>query len=150
MQAIRLAARRGAELFSTDYPFAARRFSTDGKHIFATLSREADSPALMEELSRGQLVFPEIVQPFLRKIEYRGEADALMFWPRERDGRVVLGPERRFGKPIDEETGVPTAVLFNATRAGEGYSVQAVARWYEVPVAAVEAAVAFESSLLAA
>ena len=120
LQAIRLAAERAARLFATNYPFAVRRFSTDGKRIFATLKDEAGSPELMAELGRGQLVFPTVIQPYLRKIEYHGDDTALKFWPMERKGRVVLDPERAFGEPIDAETGVPTIVLYKAVQAEGG------------------------------
>lgn len=148
MRAIRRASQRAARMFDTDYPFAVKRFDTDGRRIFATLEHEAHG--LMEDLSQGQFVFEAIVRPFFRKREYCGDADAVKFWPLERQGRVVLDPERSFGKPIDAETGVLTAVLFDAVMAGQGQSVKEVADWYEVSIAAVEAAVAYERSLHAA
>jgi uncharacterized protein (DUF433 family) len=65
-------------------------------------------------------------------------------------GRVVLDPERSFGKPIDAEAGVPTRALCDAALAGGGQSPAVVAEWFGVPLEAVQAAVAFEGSLLAA
>ncbi len=150
MSLIRQAAQRAAERWETPYPFAVKRFDTDGKYIFATLGREGNHHLLLEDLSRGQLVFDRVVRPFFRKLEYQGDADALKFWPMDRDGRVVLDPQRAFGKPIDAETGVPTLVLFDAVRAGQGQSAQEIAEWFEVPIAAVEAAVEYERSLEAA
>ena len=158
LQTIRKAAQTATEMFSTEYPFAVKRFGTDGRHIFATLSHQGatqtESTRLIAELIRGQYAFPTIVEPFFRKIEYHnqglGEDIALAFWPLGRDGRVVLDPERAFGKPIDALTGVPTNVLYSAVQAEGAGTIARVARWYEVPVEAVEAAVAFESNLQAA
>lgn len=150
MRAIRLASHRAAEMFETDYPFAVRRFDTDGRRIFATLKDVAEDGTLIQDLSRGQLAFETIVRPFFRKLEYEGNMAALTFWPRERGGRVVLDPRRNFGHPIDAETGIPTRVLYDAFVSDAGHSVEAVADWYEVPVAAVEAAVSYETSLDAA
>lgn len=150
LHAIRKAAFTASKWFSTDYPFAMKRFSTDGQRIFATLSHEAESASLIAELGRGQLAFPTVIEPFLRKIEYRGDDTALAFWPLGREERVVLDPNRSFGKPIDAETGVPTSTLYQAFKAEGENSISRVASWYEVPVAAVEAAIAFERSLQAA
>lgn len=146
MPTIRRASERASSMFGTSYPFAVRRFDTDGKHIFATLAHDDDAPEILEDIARGQLAFETVVRPFFKKLEYSTDASVLALWPREQSGRVVLDPERRFGKPIDSETGVPTVVLFEAVKAaGEG-GEQLVADWYEVPVEAVIAAIAYEES----
>ena len=75
------------------------------------------------------------------------ELHAVRFWPQDITGRVVLDPRRRFGKPIDSPTGVPTISLFHAIEAGEDAAT--VASWFAVPVAAITAAVAFEKSFAA-
>lgn len=148
MQYIRIAARIAADYFETPYPFAVKRFDTDGKFIFATLENEpvTQSRRIIEELGKGQIVFETVVRPFFRKLEYSGHAEALRFWPMEREGRVVLDPKRKFGKPIDAETGVPTRALFDAV-AVAGQGVQTVAKWFGVPADAVRAAVKYERML---
>lgn len=60
--------------------------------------------------------------------------------------RVVIDPARSFGQPIVQE-GVPTLVLAK-TFAAEG-SYSRVARWYDVDVRSVRAAVDFEHRLAA-
>ncbi len=147
---IRQAAETASQWFSTNYPFAIKQFNTDGRFIFATLASETNSRDILAELGKGQLAFPTVVEPFLRKLDYRADNLANAFWPLGRQERVVLDPERSFGKPIDAETGVPTSVLYNAVRAEGSGSIGRIARWYEVPTAAVEAAIAFERSLEAA
>jgi uncharacterized protein (DUF433 family) len=150
MQVIRKAAQAAARKFDTPYPFAVRRFDTDGRSIFETLKAQPDGEAIVEDLARGQYVFDLVVRPFFRKLDYSDAGIALKFWPLDREGRVVLDPEREFGAPIDEETGVPTRALFDAVRAGGGQSSETVAAWFEVPLPAVEAAVRYESMLAAA
>lgn len=147
MPTIRLASARAAQMFNHDYPFAVQRFDTDGQRIFATLKDEADDATLVQELARGQLAFDRFVRPFFRKLEYEGSMLALTYWPLERTGRIVLDPRRNFGQPIDADTGVPTRVLYNALVGGAGRTAEQVADWYEVPVAAVEAAIAYEAFL---
>ena len=150
MQVIRKAAQAAARKFDTPYPFAVRHFDTDGRSIFETLKAQPDGEAIVEDLARGQYVFDIVVRPFFRKLDYSDAGIVLKFWPLDREGRVVLDPEREFGAPIDEETGVPTRALFDAVRSGGGQSCETVAAWFEVPLAAVEAAVRYESMLAAA
>lgn len=146
MQAIRKAAERAAIQFHTDYPFAVKRFDTDGKHIFATLREETSDLELIEELGKGQFAFDHI-KPLFRKIDYDSGLDALSYWPLGHNGRVVLNPHRAFGKPIDNETGIPTEVLYGAMQAEGGQEPAAVADMFEIPIEAVNAAIHYESAL---
>lgn len=148
LQAIRKAATAAAAQFHTDYPFAVKRFDTDGKTIFATLVRKEKSEEMIQDLRRGQYVFTNIVRPFFRKLDY-DTADISRYWPLSKNGRVVLDPQRQFGQPIDHETGVPTRALYQAVKAGKGQPAKKVADWFGVPVSAVRAAVKFETSLAA-
>ncbi len=153
MPVIRAAAERAAELYETNHPFAARSFETDGKVIFVILESgspalaKADLDELVEEMHRRQLVFPDMVRPYFRNIEYDLE-EAIRYWPLGRDASIVLDPSRAFGKPIDSETGVPTHVLYQAVEAGD--TMEDVAHWYDVSKEAVRQAVAYEESLAGA
>jgi uncharacterized protein (DUF433 family) len=144
---IRKASKEAAKKFNSDYPFTIKRFDTDGTHIFATLKGKETNKELVEELRHGQLVFNKLVKPFFRKIEFRGGEAAERFWPMDKSGRVVLDPLRRFGQPIDFETGISTHTLFEAANAGDGQDVGVVARWFNVPREAVQAAIRFERAL---
>lgn len=91
-----------------------------------------------------------IIRPFFKRLDYSQTNDVGRFWPlrtSRNDGRVVLDPERRFGQPLDAETGVPTDVIQKAVTAGDGQDVKTVARWFDIPVEAVKAAMKFEKSL---
>lgn len=146
LQTIRRAAKTAAHQFQCPYPFTVHRFDTDGRTIFATLLQAEQKDSLIEDLKRGQYVFETIIRPFFKKLEYHQD-DAIRFWPLSQTGRVVLDPQRHFGKPIDAPTGVPTETLYLATKAGDEPST--VATWFNVPDAAVTAAVTFEKSLAA-
>jgi uncharacterized protein (DUF433 family) len=146
LQTIRRAARTAAKQFGTPHPFAVHRFDTDGRTVFATLVNEEKEATVVEDLKHGQYVFDRIVRPFFKKLEY-GQADAIRYWPLGADGRIVLDPERQFGKPIDNKTGVPTAPLYRAVVAGDDPVI--VAKWFEVPLEVVRAAMTFETSLAA-
>lgn len=151
LQTIRAAADKAARLFDTNHPFVVKQFETDGRHIFATLEEEGieglTQQQMIADLNLSQMVIASIVRPFFRRIEFQG-IEPIRYWPMDREGRVVLDPQRAFGKPIDARSGVPTAALYAMARNGEPF--QSVADWYEIDVAAVEAAVNFEHSLKAA
>jgi uncharacterized protein (DUF433 family)/DNA-binding transcriptional MerR regulator len=147
LQAIRKAAIAAAKKFDTEYPFAVKRFDTDGRSIFATLADSETDTEVIEDLKKGQLVIESVMKPLFRKLDYEGEHEALRYWPLTRRGRVVLDPKRKFGKPIDADTGVPTAALFEASQAGDGQDVTDVAKWFDVPITAVNAAIRFEQSI---
>ncbi len=146
LQTIRKAAETAGRRFRTNYPFAVRRFDTDGKTIFGTLLRDSDNREIVEDLKRGQYVFKQVMRPFFKNLEY-GKQEAMRYWPLSKNGRIVLDPERRFGQPIDSSTGVPTKTLYEAVVAGSGQDTATVAEWFDVPQKAVEQAVAFEQSL---
>jgi hypothetical protein len=146
---IRRASQAAAKKFHTDYPFAVKRFDTDGRSIFATLIEQSDDKVVLEDLERGQLCFETVLKPFFRKLEFNGDMEVARYWPKERAGRVVLDPARKFGRPIDSETGVSTRAIYDAFTAGTGQEVNVVADMFGIPVAAVHAAVDFERSLAA-
>lgn len=149
LQAIRKAADVAGAKFRSDYPFAMRRFDTDGKTIFATLQSEETDRVVVEDMLKGQRVFDGMMRPFFLKLDYHKNREAIRFWPRKKTGRVVLDPVRKFGKPIDDETGVQTQALYNAVRANGG-DIGIVADWFDVPKKAVQTAVAFEESIATA
>lgn len=133
------------ELVGDERPLSTLRFQTDGRTIFLPLAEESGDPALIDIFSR-QLAFRRILAPCLKDIEF--EHDLPVRW---RIGgtlrRIVIDPLRSFGSPIDDETGVPVAVLAQAVQV-EG-SVERAARAYTVPLRAIEQAVAFTHRLAA-
>lgn len=147
LQAIRKASQAAAARFHTDYPFAVKRFDTDGKTIFATLVKENKDEELVEDLKKGQYVFIHIMKPFFKKLEY-GTSDVSRFWPLSKRGKVVLDPNRQFGRPIIADSGVPTRTLFQAVRPEHGQPMSAVAKWFDVKESDVRAAVRFEKLLI--
>lgn len=143
--AIREAARVACDQYKTGHPFTVRRFRTDGNRIFSEI-KETETIRLFD-LNRKHYVFSQIVEPSLYEgIEFAGEQPA-RWYPRSRRRRIVVDPERSFGKPIINESGVPTEILASAAKVEE--TLEDVARWYDVKVGDVRAAVEFEASLVA-
>lgn len=148
MQYIRKAAAKAREQFDASYPFAIRRFSTDGRQIFATVDIEERPKSATHEIVNGQVVFNSIVRRYF-KYHLDVEDDiAKRYWPLGRRKRVVIDSERAFGTPIDALTGVPTEALFSAVEAGD--SEEDVAEWFDVPVEAIRTALKYERRPVAA
>ena len=150
LTAIRAAARQAALRWQTAYPFAIQDFITAGVRLFSRSLAQHDRKDVLDVMVSGEESFERIARSFFRNVEYDAAGQAARYWPLGREGRIVLDPERSFGQPIDAETGVPTGVLFAAVHAGQGQSAGLVADWFEIPIAAVEAAVRYEAALRAA
>lgn len=147
LHAIRAASLRARELFKTDYPFTSQRFRTDGRTIFASAIEETGETELLD-LVKQQYAFRKVIEPSLRAgIEFGADEMAARWYPSPRSKAIVLDPAIAFGKPIVTHGSVRTSILSEAFNA-EG-NKNLVARLYEVPVAAVEAAIAFEERLAA-
>ena len=151
LRVIQAASREMAARFGAEYPLTFKQFDTDGRSIFLTL-KNTSGDLVMEEVHHGQLVFDTIVKPFFRKLEYDNNDKLLRFWPlasKSSKGRVVLDPCRKFGKPIDAESGVRISTIMDALTAGKGQKPKVVADWLGVPLSAVKAAESFSKSLSA-
>lgn len=147
LRMIRLASERARELFQTDYPFTSRQFRTDGRTIFASAIEETGETALLD-LVKQQYAFRKIIEPSLYAgIEFDEDDVATRWYPTPRSKAIVLDPAVAFGKPIVTNGSVRTSILHEAFIAEGNKDV--VAKLYEVPVSAVNAAVAFEESLAA-
>jgi uncharacterized protein (DUF433 family) len=150
LHVVRLASARARELFQKDHPFSTKRFKTDGRAIFAEITEtgEAKGELKLLDLVRSQFAFHAVVSPSLYAgLDFSDDDRVLRWYPMPRTKAIVVDPQRAFGRPITAREGVPTEVLANAARIER--SVTRAARWYDVPVSAVRAAIAFEDALKA-
>jgi uncharacterized protein (DUF433 family) len=141
------------QIIGDDHPFSTHRFRTDGKSIFLeSLSKvedtvSADQPASITDLKTGQMVFKQVVEPTFRDLDL-ADGSVVQWRPFHGKPSIVIDPGRSFGKPLAAEFGAPTAALASAAKAEN--SARRAARLFEVPVAVVNDAIAFERFLLAA
>ena len=147
LQTIRCASQHAREFFDHPYPFTCKRFQTDGRTIFATALKEMGETQLLD-LVKKQYAFSQVIEPSLyRGIEFGQDDLASRWYPVARSKAVLLDPQIAFGKPIVADGSIRTSTLYDAFKAEE--SKQIVSRLYEVPIGAVEAAIAFEERLVA-
>jgi hypothetical protein len=102
--------------YATEHPFCTRQFATDGCQIVEIARR--DGRLEWEETAPRQTIFPPVVAPFLKELEFAKAGELVRWWPLGIQRRVVLDPVRQFGQPIVSEAGVRTEVLFLAVKAG--------------------------------
>jgi uncharacterized protein (DUF433 family) len=145
-QKVRRAIQYGAEIVSSDYPFASARFRTDGKTVILHVLDERGDEKLIDLFKHGQYLMQKVIEPSLKGLEFEGDT-AARWWPLGRAKGIVIDPKRQFGQPIDDATGVPTSILAHAAKA-EG-SVDQAAKLFMVPISSVNRAVAFELQLAA-
>jgi uncharacterized protein (DUF433 family) len=115
------------------YPFATKKFATDGRNL---LSEEGQ--VWQNALAGQQQAFFEEVG---RRLVHVG--DFTSCWrPLGVERAVVLDPQRSFGKPIDDLSGAHTFVIAEALAAGDPASK--VVWWYGTTAQAVADAAEFE------
>lgn len=141
-QEVRLASSILAERLGSEHPFVYRRLRTDGKRIFADLEE-----GTLETLRNGQLVFTDVIAPYLRNLDYDPDDYACRWYPLGRERSVVVDPRRAFGQPTTTR-GIPTSVLAGDVAAGQ--SVADVAWCYDVPESVVRDALTFERQTMGA
>jgi uncharacterized protein (DUF433 family) len=145
-QKVRRAIQYGAEIVSSDYPFASASFRTDGKTVILHVLDEQGDEKLIDLFKHGQYLMQKVIEPSLKGLEFEGDT-AARWWPLGRAKGIVIDPKRQFGQPIDDVTGVPTSILAQAAKA-EGSAAQA-SKLFMVPISSVNRAVAFELQLAA-
>jgi uncharacterized protein (DUF433 family) len=134
------------ERYETEHPFCTRRFVTDGRLIIEEIAAEPGDLAY-EEVVQGQRVFPKVIQPFLRELEFAKNDQLIRWWPLGIKRGVVLDPNRQFGQPITAKAGVATDILQAAAKTGQ--TVEEIANWYEIDIPSVRDAIEFEHGLAA-
>ncbi len=148
MQKARAAIREAAELWGP-YPFAQRRIYALGNAIVIEEVKKAEKATLLELLTRGQRVLPNIVESCADEIEFRkGVRYASRLYPLGKKTPVVIDPAFGFGAPTVKNRSVKTTNVYDLYLA-EGEKIAPVCRWFGISRAKAEAAVRFEREIAA-
>jgi uncharacterized protein (DUF433 family) len=120
-----------------EHALASRRLYTDGAEVLYDYAEkqadQAEARALDLVVARsGQGVFTEVVQSYLRRIEFADDDLAnLIHLPQYRSADVVVDPERSFGAPIFAHGGTRIEDVIATFKAGE--DLDTVAEEFGVP-----------------
>jgi uncharacterized protein (DUF433 family) len=129
----------------TRHPFCREEILTKSGQVF-TLGLDEQGRAEMTEVLSGQRVFPDILLPFLSRIDYDDATEMAKRW-RVAD-LIVIDPAICFGKSVVEGTGIATSILAASYEAND-QDAELVADWFRVHPKHVIAALEFERSLVA-
>lgn len=132
--------RRGLQV---PYPLAHEQPLRLGRELIRDLQQETDLPAPLQLVvaRTNQLILAPPVERYLKRVEFDADDAPVRVHPEGPETPVRFDPLRAFGRPTVE--GIPTDRLNEAFVAGD--SLEYLARVYELPVRAVEAAVRYES-----
>jgi uncharacterized protein (DUF433 family) len=133
------------QVFGVEHPFCHQEICLHGKTVLTRGLDQRGEEEIRDAVSR-QKVFPEIIKPFLKSLDYDGASRLAAKWHIAH--AVVINPQICFGQPVAERAGVPTRILAKSYSAN-GQDAGFVAQWFGVSTEDVNAAVAFESSLAA-
>jgi len=111
--------------------------------VFADIGQKLRDPRVLQ-LGQDQYVFDAVVSPSLFEVVDFENGVPVRLWPAGREVMIVVDPARSFGQPVVDAAGVPVATLVSAYAANDN-NVERVARWFDVPVEAVEAALRFNA-----
>ncbi len=147
---IKRAAQAAQERFGVGQPFVTKAFRTDGRQVFLALEKapevKGEERILVHALT-GQQEFVDVVEPSLFKdVVFIGDVPGEWF-PLGKEHTVVLRPDRAFGAPHIDGTGVRTDVIADAVTAEGGGEAarRAAAEWFGLTAAQVADAVAAEA-----
>jgi uncharacterized protein (DUF433 family) len=143
-QKVRRAIEIARDIIGEERPLSTAKFRTDGITVFLQLTKDDPAHIEMIDLFIRQHVFRDIIEPSLKNVDFTDGIPS-RWWPRGKQARIVVDPQRAFGQPIEIDTGVPAAALAAAVNA-EG-SMEAAARIWSVPVAAIRHSVQFQKGL---
>jgi uncharacterized protein (DUF433 family) len=142
MQRIRPALAELQSRLGIEHALASKRLYTDGAELLFDYaeSHAGDEARLARQLvvvRSGQRVFSEVIQEYLRRIEYAPDGYAkVIHVPAFREAEVVADPERAFGAPIFERGGSRVDDVLHRFWAGE--SLSDLANEFGVPIGHIE------------
>lgn len=147
LQKLRLALQEAQEILGERH-FARKTFFTAGQSVYLRVRDEGD--AILELLSGGQWVIPEVILSLAHQVEFdRVTGFAERWYPLGPEAQVLVDPRIAFGQPSLIGHGIQTANIYDLF-LGEGRNARRVARWMHLDVPEVVAAVTFEEQLAAA
>lgn len=154
LQRIRPALAQLEKEFGVQHALASKRLYTDGAEVlfdYAKNGGDPDAARAARELvvvRNGQRVFSDVVEAYLRRIEFGKDGYArLIHLPAYQVADVVVDPTRGFGQPIFARGGARLEDAIAMFRAGE--SLDTVAEEYGVPRSDIEDAVRIATRIAA-
>lgn len=147
---IRPALQRLGDEHDLEHALASKHLFTDGAEVLYDYARSHGDKQLrlLTVVRTGQRVFHDVIDRYLRRIEYGDEWATRLALPITEEPILIADPQRAFGQPIFVHGGARLVDVRGRIRAGE--PVESVADDYGVPLDDVLAALASSSAAAAA
>lgn len=149
LQRIRPALERLEQQMGIEHALASRHLYTDGAEVlfdYAEAQRDKQL-RLLTVVRSGQRVFHDIIEQYLKRIEYEGGWASRLGLPITDEELLVADPQRAFGQPIFIHGGARLVDVIGRIEAGEDKA--AVAEDYGVPLTDVKAVLATPARIAA-
>lgn len=143
LRAVRQVHFRLSTYFKNPHPFARQELLTDGQDVFVRGIDKDGESEIYEAITR-QKVFPTLILPFLKQIDYARMTNLADRW-RIADG-VVVDPRLCFGQPVLARSAIPTRIVAAEYLANDR-NEKLVGDWYRITSKEVLQAVKFEYPL---
>lgn len=147
LQKVRKALDYLATHLDAPHPLATQRFETDGVDLFVEQYGH-----LVNISQSGRLAIRALLEAHLRRIEWDAKGVAARLYPRKREPTepkfVMIDPAVAFGRPVLAGSGIPTVIVAERYKAGEG--IDALAEDYGRQRLDIEEAIRCELALEAA
>ena len=144
LQLIRKALEEARNYLRTPH-IATKKFFTSGDKIILELS-DNEMVAL---LTGGQRAMGMIIEQLYNKLDFEDVTEfgfARRWYPRGKNGLIVIDPKKSFGRPTLIGHSVATHNIYDLY-LGENKKSEPVSEWFNIPVNKIKIAVQFEHSL---
>lgn len=147
LQFIRKALEDAREYLGTPH-FARIKFFTSSKTIILELPSSSNMVGL---LMGGQRAMSEVIENVYDKVDFEEVTEfgfVSRWFPRGREEYIVIDPTISYGRPTIMGSGIATENIFDLY-LGENKKIKPVKGWFDLPRHKIQAAVRFETSLVA-
>lgn len=120
----------------TIYPFAKYSLYTDGKHVWYEHIEN-----LVRIDGKRQISFKQILEPYLKNIDFDKNQIATRYFPIGREHKVVVDPKHQFGQPTIVGTNIKIETIYNLLNGGE--TKESVSYLYDLSLPQVNDAILY-------
>ncbi|MEA1940797.1 MAG: DUF433 domain-containing protein [Pseudomonadota bacterium] len=150
MQALRQAAAAARDEFG-ERPFARDnlRFRTDRRKIYAQVATDVGDTRLLNLAQERQFELDVIEASLQRGVDFDPTSALAIAWKPfpDRFKSIVLNPERNFGRPSLEKSGIGVEEIHDAWIA-EGGDIQTIENWFDIESDEIDQAIRFSKEYL--
>jgi uncharacterized protein (DUF433 family) len=135
------------QAMNNSHPFATKTvFQTDGKKIVAAIAKKNGVESIYDLKSKNYEMKPIVLPSLKIDLVYDPDGNACIWYPRRASSpNVIITPKHSFGRPILQDSKIPTAAISRAY--GVEKSAGVVSAMFEITERRVREAVSFEAEM---